>query len=217
MGPDAMILVFWTLSFKATFSLSSFPFFMWLLSPSLLSAIRVVSSSFLRLLIFLPGNLEAFASFSPAFHMMYSAYKLNKQGDNIQPWLTPSPIWNQSVVPCPVLTVASWPAYRFLRSPNIILILKMRICAYVCAKSLQSCPTLCNAMDCSPPGSSVHGISRARIMEQVAISSTRRSFQPRDQTHFCGSCIGRQVLYHWDILYHWRWEQQGLKRLCCLR
>ena len=46
---------------------------------------------------------------------MYSAYKLNKQGDNIQPWRTPFPIWNQSVVPCPVLTVASWPAYRFLR------------------------------------------------------------------------------------------------------
>ena len=45
---------------------------------------------------------------------MYSAYKLNKQGDNIQPWGTPFPIWNQSVVPCPVLTVASWPAYRFL-------------------------------------------------------------------------------------------------------
>jgi len=41
---------------------------------------------------------------------MYSAYKLNKQGDNIQPWQTPFPIWNQSVVPCPVLTVASWPA-----------------------------------------------------------------------------------------------------------
>ena len=46
---------------------------------------------------------------------MYSAYKLNKQGDNIQPWCTAFPIWNQSVVPCPVLTVASWPAYRFLK------------------------------------------------------------------------------------------------------
>ena len=46
---------------------------------------------------------------------MYSAYKLNKQGDNIQPWRTPFPIWNQSVVPCPVLTVAPWPAYRFLK------------------------------------------------------------------------------------------------------
>ena len=45
---------------------------------------------------------------------MYSAYKLNKQGDNTQPWRTPFLIWNQSVVPCPVLTVASWSAYRFL-------------------------------------------------------------------------------------------------------
>ena len=45
---------------------------------------------------------------------MYSAYNLNKQGDNVQPWCTPFHIWNQSV-PHPVLTVASWPAYRFLR------------------------------------------------------------------------------------------------------
>ena len=44
--------------------------------------------------------------------MMYSAYKLNKQEDNIQPWRTPFPIWNQSVVPCPVLTAASWHAYK---------------------------------------------------------------------------------------------------------
>ena len=47
--------------------------------------------------------------------MMYSAYKLNKQGDNIQPWHTPFPTWNQSVVPCRVVTVASWPAYIFLK------------------------------------------------------------------------------------------------------
>ena len=46
---------------------------------------------------------------------MYSAYKLNKQCDNIQLWSTPFPIWNQSVVPHPVLTVASWPVHRFLR------------------------------------------------------------------------------------------------------
>ena len=46
---------------------------------------------------------------------MCSAYKLNKQGDNIQTWCTSFPIWNQSVVPCKVLTVASCHAYRFLR------------------------------------------------------------------------------------------------------
>ena len=116
MGPDAMILVSWVLSFKPTFSLSSFIFIKRLYSSYSLSAIRMVSSACLRLLIFLPAVLiPACASSSPAFLMMYSAYKLNKQGDNIQPWCTPSPFWNQSVVPSPVLTVASWPAYRFLR------------------------------------------------------------------------------------------------------
>ncbi|MDI3349835.1 hypothetical protein DCBHLPFO_00648 [Mycoplasmopsis arginini] len=90
MGPDAMIFVFWMLSFKPTFSLSTFTFIKRLFSSSSLSAIRVVSSAYLRLLIFLPAILiPACVSSSPAFLMMYSAYKLNKQGDNIQPWRTP--------------------------------------------------------------------------------------------------------------------------------
>ena len=59
--------------------------------------------------------IPACASSSPAFLMMYLAYTLNKQGDNIQPWHTPFPIWNKSVFACPVLTVASWPVYRFLK------------------------------------------------------------------------------------------------------
>ena len=85
MGPEAMIFVFWMLSFKPTFSLSSFTFIKRPFSSSSLSAIRVVSSAYLRLLIFLPAILiPACASSSPAFHMMYSACKLNKQGDNIQ-------------------------------------------------------------------------------------------------------------------------------------
>jgi len=115
MGPDA-ILVFWMLSFKPTFSLSFFTFIKRLFSSSSLSAIRVVSSAYLRLLIFFWEILiPAYASSSPVFLMMYSAYKLIKQGDNIQPWRTAFPIWNQSLVPCPVLTVPSWPAYRFLK------------------------------------------------------------------------------------------------------
>ena len=52
--------------------------------------------------------------------MMYSAYKLNKQGDNIQCLHTHLPIWNQSVVPCPVLTVASWPAYRYQETGQVV-------------------------------------------------------------------------------------------------
>ena len=55
---------------------------------------------------------------------------------------------------------------------------------------VQSCPTLCDPMDCSPPGSSVHGIFQARILEWVAISSCSESFQPKDRTHIsCVSCI----------------------------
>ena len=114
IGPDAMILVFWMLSFK--------PAFYSPLSPhqealySLLAfGIRVVASAHLRLLIFLPAVLIlAWDSSSMAFRMVYSAYKLNKQGDNIQPWHSPFLIWNQPV-PCPILTVASCPTYRFLR------------------------------------------------------------------------------------------------------
>ena len=115
-GTGCHDLNFLNVSFKPAFSLSSFTFIKRLFSSPSLSAIRVVSFAYLRLLIFLPAILiPAHASSSPAFLMMYSAYKLNKQGDKIKPWCTPFPIWNQSVVPCLILTVASWPAYRFLR------------------------------------------------------------------------------------------------------
>ena len=123
MGPDAIIFVFWMLSFKPTFSLSSFTFIKRLFSSSSFSVIRVVPSAYLRLLIFLLATLiPAYASSSPAFLMMYSACKLNKQGDNIQLWRTPCLIWNQSVVPCPVLTVASWLPIGFSRGRSCGLV-----------------------------------------------------------------------------------------------
>ena len=50
----------------------------------------------------------------------------------------------------------------------------------------QSCPTLCDPMDCSPPGSSVHGIPQARIPEWGAIPFSRGSSQPKDRTHVSG-------------------------------
>ena len=102
-------------SSKPTFSLSSFTFIKRLFSSSSFSAIRVVSSAYLSLIFLLAILIPACAYSSPVFLMMCSAYKLNKQGDNIQPWCTPFPIWNQSFVPCPVLIVASWAAYRFLK------------------------------------------------------------------------------------------------------
>ena len=57
----------------------------------------------------------------------------------------------------------------------------------------QLCPALCDLMDCSPTGFSVHGILQARL-EWAAISFSRGPSQPRDQT--CISHIGRQILYH---------------------
>ena len=70
------------------------------------------------------------------------------------------------------------------------------ICVH--AKSLQSCPTLCNRLDYSPPGFSLHVILQARILEQVAMTSSRGSPQPRDRTHISYvPCIFRQVLYQW--------------------
>ena len=104
MGPDAKILVFWMLSFKSTFSLSSFTVIKRLFSFYSLSANREVSFAYLRLLIFLLEILiSAWDSSSLAFPLMYSAQKLNKQGGNVQPWSTPFPILNQSVVSCLVL------------------------------------------------------------------------------------------------------------------
>ena len=183
-----MILAFWMLSFKPTFSLSFFTFIKRLFSSSLLSAIRVVSSAYLSLLTFLlqswfqlvlhpawhfawctlhirifsggsvvknlpamlktsdvgsiPGSgrssgagngsllqysclensmgrgacgLQSIGLDRTKHACTHAACKLDTHDDSIQPWHTPFPIWNQSVVPCAVLTVAAWPSYRFLR------------------------------------------------------------------------------------------------------
>ena len=108
MGSDAMILVFWMLSFKPTFCLSSFTFI-----KRLFSLYCCLPSAYLRLLIFLPAMLiPGCASSSPAFLMMHSAT----------------------------------------------------------AKSFQSCLTLCDPIDGSPPGSPIPGILQARTLEWVAIS-----------------------------------------------
>ena len=66
------------------------------------------------------------------------------------------------------------------------------------AKSFQLYQTLCSPMDYSPPGSSVHGILQARILEWVAMPSSRGSSWPRGGPLV--SCIGRRILYHWATL-----------------
>ena len=72
----------------------------------------------------------------------------------------------------------------------------MQMCCEVRAKSLQSCPALCDLMGCSLPCSSVRGILRARILEWVAMPSFWESSRPRDQACISYiSCFGRQALY----------------------
>ena len=102
---DLSCLIF---SLKLALSLSSFTLIKRFFCSSSLSAIRVVSSAYLRLLKFLPPVLIlACNSSSPAFLMISSAYRLNKQGDSSQSCRTPFWILNQSVVPYRVLTLPS--------------------------------------------------------------------------------------------------------------
>ena len=93
-----------------------------------------------------------------------------------------SPVWQRWLLTC----VSAWSAPAMTLGPY-----KAGVFVCVCGKPLQLYPTLCDPMDCSLPGSSVHGILQARILEWVAMPSpSRRSSWHRDQTYvFCGSCI----------------------------
>ena len=73
--------------------------------------------------------------------------------------------------------------------PDLGVVRQVCVCVYVCvyAKSLQSCPTLCDPMEYRPPGSSVHGVLQARILEWAAFASSRGSSLPSDPTQV--SCI----------------------------
>ena len=78
----------------------------------------------------------------------------------------------------------------------------------VCVLCAQLYPTLCDPMNCSPPGSTVYGISQARILGRVAIPFSKGSPQSRGWTRVSVSCIGRQILYHWAT-----WEVMGSYKL----
>ena len=88
------------------------------------------------------------------------------KGDLHQPWSSISLQWGQESLVEEM--GAQTPA--FINAPSLYVGIHV--------KSLQSCPTLCNPMDCSPPGSSVHGILQARILESVAMPSSRGSPYP---------------------------------------
>ena len=83
----------------------------------------------------------------------------------------------------------------------------------VCAKSLKSCPTLCDPMDCSPPGSSVHGNLQVRILEKGALPSSKGSSRPRNLRKSLLRVIGCYALTFFVQLFiqvlaeHWLRDQ----------
>ena len=89
-----------------------------------------------------------------------------------------------------------WLRYLLLGIFHVFLLNIFMVLSYfhVCLVT-QLYPTLCDPMGCSPPGSSAHRISQARILEWVAVSFSRASSQPRDPTRV--SYIGRRILHHW--------------------
>ena len=87
----------------------------------------------------------------------------------------------------------------------------------MCAISLQSCPTLCNPMNCTLSGSSVHGILQARIWESVAMPSSRGSSPPRDWTHIsCSSCIAGRFFTTDPLLLLLLLSRFSRVRLCAI-
>ena len=85
--------------------------------------------------------------------------------------------------------------FFWIQKRNIIHSSYIVLC---CAKSLQSCLTLWDPIDCCPPDSSVQGSLQARLREWLSKSSSRRSSWSGNRTHLsCVSCIGRQILYQW--------------------
>ena len=101
---------------------------------------------------------------------------------------------------------------RTNRFKNQTFFFPLNVCMLEHAKLRQ---TLCDLMDCSPPGSSVHRIFQAGILEWVTTSYSRGSFQPRDCTRI--SCISRQILPHcatWNTLFPNSLEREQSKAMC---
>ena len=96
----------------------------------------------------------------------------------------------------PRINQPEWQAYWMFNETlhsSILFICRLCVCEHA-----QSCPTLCDPMDCSLPGSSVHGIFQVRILERSAIPSSKGTSQPRGQTLLsCVFSVGKWILYHW--------------------
>ena len=125
-------------------------------------------------------DLSLFAAGSSNFLVFHRLNSLSQQ-PHIPPWMD---------VPRPrAMHVTLWD-FRSSLCPKCLISL-------FCYLVTKLCLTLCNSLECSPPGSSVHGILQARILEWVAISFSRGSSGPKNWTRV--SCIGRCIHYHWAV------------------
>ena len=140
-----------------------------------------------------------------------------------EPWFLILQMWNTKAQRG---FATHWRTARLSSSPECVC-----VCVCVCVCATQSCLTLCDPMDCRLPGSSVHGIFQARILEWDAISSSRGSSRLKDWICIsCISCLGRWILYHRTTskahslpeVEFWTWVCLTLKSLflimaqCCL-
>ena len=140
---------------------------------------------------------------APCPHILFLGYKISTFPCCIRSWAQSLPLQNPMAVYLPNRSTSQEDCSTFCHACACILI-------------TQLCPTLCDPVDCSPPGSSVHGIFWARIPEWVAISFSRGSFCPRNRTWVC--CIAGRFFYHLsyeglsESCGHWAWLIALLQR-----
>ena len=128
-----------------------------------------------------------------SFHFMYNAFRVYRAGWRIRPEYLIS-YWTSARMMSGVCAGLS-PISKCVTilSPRLVSEQQRRLLPGYCCLVAKLCPALCDPVDCSPPGSSVHEILQAGILEWVVISFSRGSSQSSDQT--CASCNGRWILY----------------------
>ena len=198
MGPDAMVLVFWMLSLKPAFSLSSFTFIKRLFSSSLLFSIIVVSSVYLRLLTLLYTILIPAFDSSPWLQVIWTMHsfwfcclQFCQSTLSHLHWFLPMPYHQKKS--------GEMPRFFFLKSQwlatGLQIVRKNKVFI-----SLLTCKKYSGAFCVSNLGYSAHGIFLARILEWVAMHSSRESSRPRDQIcHSCISCAAGMLFTWWAI------------------
>ena len=159
--------------------------------------------------------------------MMHSAYKSNKQGNNIQPWLTPFPIWNQFAVSCPVLTIASWPAYKisqevgkvvwyahFLQNfPHSVVIHTVKGFSVVSEADIFlefSClfydPTDVGNLIAGSSASSKSSLYIWKFLVDILLKPSLKDFE-HDLASVWNECNGMAVWTFFGIAFLWHWNE----------